>query len=64
MPGLIDNHVHWFDRAGRPGNNVAQMDNAFSCQETIDILSRQVQVRSVPVVSVDADVDNFVTERT
>ena len=61
MPGLIDNHVHWFDRAGRPGNNVAQMDNAFSCQDTIDILNRQVQVRSVPVVSGDASVDNFVT---
>ncbi|MCH7788785.1 MAG: LLM class flavin-dependent oxidoreductase, partial [Acidobacteria bacterium] len=61
MPGLIDNHVHWFDRAGRPGNNVAQMDNAFSCQDTIDILNREVQVRSIPVVSGDATVDNFVT---
>jgi len=61
MPGLIDNHVHWFDRAGRPGNNVAQMDNAFSCQDTTDILNREVQVRSVPAVSGSATVDNFVT---
>ncbi len=61
IPGLIDNHVHWFDRAGRPGNNVAQMDNAFSCQDTIDILIREIQVRSVPVVSGSATADNFIT---
>ncbi len=61
IPGLIDNHVHWFDRAGRPGNNVAQMDNAYSCQDTIDILNREVQVRSVPAVSGSATADNFVT---
>ena len=61
IPGLIDNHVHWFDRAGRPGNNVAQMDNAFSCQDTIDILNREILVRSIPVVSGSATADNFVT---
>ena len=59
IPGLIDSHVHWIDRATRPGHNTAEMDNAFSVAQAIEILQNKVAV--VPVVNGDPTVDNFVT---
>ncbi len=61
IPGLIDNHVHWLARAYRPGHNVAEMDNAFSWQEAVEILLRKMS--EVPEVGKgeDATADNFIT---
>ncbi|MCH8823564.1 MAG: amidohydrolase family protein [Planctomycetes bacterium] len=61
IPGLIDNHVHWLARAYRPGHNVAEMDNAFSWQEAVEILLRKMS--EVPEVAKgqNATADNFIT---
>ncbi len=61
IPGLIDNHVHWLARAYRPGHNVAEMDNAFSWQDAVDILL--VKMSGVPQVGERgvATADNFLT---
>ena len=59
IPGLIDSHVHWIDRATRPGHNTAEMDNAFSVAQAIEILQRKAA--TVPAVTDAPTVDNFVT---
>ena len=59
IPGLIDSHVHWVGRASRPGHNTAEMDNAFSVAQAIEIL--QKKAATVPGVDGEATVDNFVT---
>ena len=59
IPGLIDSHVHWIGRASRPGHNTAEMDNAFSVAQAIEIL--QKKAATVPGVDGDVTVDNFVT---
>ena len=59
IPGLIDSHVHWIGRASRPGHNTAEMDNAFSVAQAIEIL--QKKAATVPAVDNEATVDNFVT---
>ena len=59
IPGLIDSHVHWIGRASRPGHNTAEMDNAFSVAQAIEILQKKAE--TVPEVDGEATVDNFVT---
>ena len=59
IPGLIDSHVHWIGRASRPGHNVAEMDNAFSIAQAIEIL--QKKIRAVPEVGGETTADNFLT---
>ncbi len=59
IPGLIDSHVHWIGRASRPGHNTAEMDNAFSVAQAIEILQKKAE--TVPEVNGEATVDNFVT---
>ncbi len=59
IPGLIDSHVHWIGRASRPGHNVAEMDNAFSIAQAIEIL--QKKIRAVPEVDGETTADNFLT---
>ena len=59
IPGLIDSHVHWIGRASRPGHNTAEMDNAFSVAQAVEIL--QKKAATVPGVDGEATVDNFVT---
>ncbi len=43
IPGLIDSHVHWVGRASRPGHNTAEMDNAFSVAQAIEVLQRKAE---------------------
>ena len=59
IPGLVDSHVHWIGRASRPGHNVAEMDNAFSVAQAIEILQNKVQ--AVPEVDGEVTVNNFIT---
>lgn len=59
IPGLIDSHVHWIGRASRPGHNVAEMDNAFSVAQAIEILQKKAQ--TVPEVDGEVTVNNFIT---
>ena len=59
IPGLIDSHVHWIGRASRPGHNAAEMDNAFSVAQAIEILQKKAE--TVPRVDGEVTTDNFVT---
>ena len=59
IPGLIDSHVHWIDRATRPGRNIAEMDSAFSVAQALEMLRKKAE--TVPEVDGEVTVDNFVT---
>ena len=43
IPGLIDHHNHWLDRATRPGHHVAEMDTAFSIAEVLSVLEAKAE---------------------
>jgi len=59
IPGLIDSHLHWTDRASRPGHHAPEIDNAFSITAAIEVLKNRAV--SLPPVSDEVTVDDFVT---
>ena len=50
IPGLNDNHAHWMGRVDNPGNQVSEMENAYSWQDTIRILNEAIEIQNVPTV--------------
>lgn len=63
IPGLNDNHVHYFNRINAGGHVVAEIDTARSQADVIQILQAAIAIQSVPEVSGNVTVRNFlVTE--
>jgi len=63
IPGLNDNHVHYFNRINAGGHVVAEMDTARSQADVIRILQEAISIQNVPPVTGAATVRNFlVTE--
>jgi len=63
IPGLNDNHVHYFNRINAGGHVVAEIDTARSQADVIQILQAAIAIQSVPQVSGNVTVRNFlVTE--
>ncbi len=63
IPGLNDNHVHYFDRINAGGHVVAEIDTARSQADVIRMLQDAIDVQDVPPVSGSTTVRNFlVTE--
>ena len=63
IPGLNDNHVHYFNRINAGGHVVAEIDTARSQADVIQILQDAIVIQSVPEVSANVTVRNFlVTE--
>ena len=63
IPGLNDNHVHYFNRINAGGHVVAEMDTARSQADVIRILQEAIAIQNVPAVSGAVTVRNFlVTE--
>lgn len=62
IPGLNDNHVHWLGRADNAGNQVSEMENAYSWQDTVRVLNEAIDIQDVPAVEGGvATVQNFLT---
>ena len=63
IPGLNDNHVHYFNRINAGGHVVAEMDTARSQADVIRILQEAIAIQAVPAVTGATTVRNFlVTE--
>ncbi len=63
IPGLNDNHVHYFNRINAGGHVVAEIDTARSQADVIQILQDAILIQNVPEVSGNVTVRNFlVTE--
>jgi predicted amidohydrolase YtcJ len=62
IPGLIDNHAHWMGRVDNAGNQVSEMENAYSWQDTVRILNEAIDIQNVPAVEDGVAVaQNFLT---